>query len=109
MPIQMKYFREKAQEATQRPYYMDENGEKVEYDDYYYINDEEIKLEPMTQEEVDAVVDYIFSVNKCYYGNTDIANIISEEAAPYFNGQKSAQEAAKIIQSRAQIYVNERR
>ncbi|HBA49255.1 MAG TPA: hypothetical protein DCZ91_15965 [Lachnospiraceae bacterium] len=109
MPIQKKYFMEKAQEATQRPYYLDENGEKVEYDDYYYINDEEIKLEPMTQEEVDAVVEYILSVNKCYYGNTDISNIISEEIAPYFTGQKSAQEVAKIIQSRAQIYVDERR
>ena len=109
MPIQRKYFMEKAQEATQRPYYLDENGEKVEYDDYYYINDEEIKLEPMTQEEVDAVVDYILSVNKCYYGNTDIANIVSEETAPYFTGQKSAEEVAKIIQSRAQIYVDERR
>ena len=37
----------------------------------------------------------------------EIYSIISEEAAPYFAGQKSAEEVAKIIQSRIQIYVSE--
>ncbi len=109
MPIQKKYFLEAAQKATQKPYYMDENGEKVEYDDSYWINDEEIILEPLSQTEVDEVVNYIYSINKRYYGNTDVSNIVSEETASYFAGQKSAQEVAKVIQSRAQIYVNERR
>lgn len=109
MPIQKKYFLEEAQKATQKPYYTDENGEKVEYDDTYYMNGEEIILEPLSQEEVDRVVEYIFSINKCYYGNTDVTNIINEEIASYFDGQKSAQDVAKVIQSRAQIYVNEKR
>ena len=100
---------EAAQKATQKPYYMDENGEKVEYDDSYWINDEEIILEPLSQTEADEVVNYIYSINKRYYGNTDVSNIVSEETASYFAGQKSAQEVAKVIQSRAQIYVNERR
>lgn len=109
MPTQKKFFMEAAQKATERPYYMDENGEKQEYDDYYYMNGEEIKLDPLTQEQVDEVVNYIFSINKCYYGNADVANIINEEIPSYFAGQKSAQEVAKVIQSRAQIYVNEKR
>lgn len=33
--------------------------------------------------------------------------IISEEAAAYFSGDKTAQEAAEVIQRRAQIYLNE--
>jgi len=37
----------------------------------------------------------------------EIYSIISEEAAPYFAGQKSAGEVAKMIQSRIQIYVSE--
>ena len=37
----------------------------------------------------------------------EIYSIIGEEAAPYFAGQKSAAEVAKIIQSRIQIYVSE--
>ena len=34
-------------------------------------------------------------------------NIIMEEAAGYLEGQKTAQEVAKVIQSRAKIYVSE--
>ena len=34
-------------------------------------------------------------------------DIISEDVEGYFQGQKSAQDVAKIIQSRAQIYVDE--
>ena len=63
----------------------------------------------LTKEQVDSAVEYIYSINKCYYGNTDISNIIEEEIASYFSGQKSAQEVAKVIQSRAQIYVDEKR
>ena len=109
MPIQMKYFMEAAQEATQRPYYLDENGNKEEYDDYFYMDGEEIKLDPMSQEQVDELVNFIFSINKCYYGNSDITTIINEEMPSFFSGQKSAQEVAKIIQSRAQLFVNENR
>ena len=109
MPTQKKYFMESAQKATQKPYYTDENGEKIEYDETYYMNGEEIILEPLTQEQVDEAVNYIFSINKCYYGNTDVRNIVNEEIASFFSGQKSAQEVAKVIQSRAQIYVNEKR
>lgn len=109
LPVQKKYFLEKAQAATKRPYYLDENGNKVEYDDYFYMNNEEIKLDPLSQAQVDQLVNYIFSINKRYYGNTDIQNIITEECEPYFLGQKTAQEVVKIIQSKAQIYVDERR
>jgi hypothetical protein len=36
-------------------------------------------------------------------------NIITEEAANYFNGQKSLDETADIIQNRVTTYVNENR
>ena len=35
--------------------------------------------------------------------------IITEGAAPFFAGQRSAEEAAKLIQSKAVLYVNEQR
>ena len=52
---------------------------------------------------------FILSIDKCYYYNEDIINIVNEEMDAFFTGQKSAQEVAKIIQNRAQIYVNENR
>jgi len=53
--------------------------------------------------------DFICSINKPYSYDEDLMLIIEEEVAPYFEGQKSVQEVATIIQSRAQVYVNENR
>ena len=38
-----------------------------------------------------------------------ILQIIDEEAAAYFTGQKTAAEVAKVIQSRVRLYVDENR
>lgn len=94
-------------EGTQKPYWIDENGEKVEYDDTFYINGEEIVLPVMTQEEVDMVGAFIESVDKPAYMNQDVQNIIFEEVTAFFEGQKSAKAVAEIIQSRVKLYVNE--
>lgn len=109
MPVNKEMFLAKAQEATQRPYYLDENGEKIEYDDTMWINGESIPLPPMSQETVDQITTFIQSVNRVAYYNNDIQNIISEEVGPFFEGQKTAEEVANIIQNRVQIYVNESR
>ena len=41
--------------------------------------------------------------------DTSIINIVKEEAAAYFAGQKSAEEVTKLIQSKANIYINEQK
>lgn len=108
MPVLKSVFEEKAYEATKKPYYIDpETDEKVEYDDYYWINDEQIVLEPFTEKEVNDICNFIYSLNKRSYYNQNIINIVNEEAGSFFEGQKSAREVAQIIQSRVQIYVDE--
>ena len=107
LSIQKKYFKELAQKATERPYYLDENGNKVEYDESFYMNGESITLNPMTQEQVDELISVVESIHTPYYYNTDVINIINEEIPAFYSGQKSAQEVAQIIQSRAQIIVQE--
>lgn len=109
LPIQKKYFTEIAQEATRKPYYLDEDGNEVEYDYTYYMNGEELIIPPLTQEQLNKAIDFISSVDNSYYWNEDIINIINEEMDGFFTGQKTAEEVAKIIQSRAQIYVDENR
>ena len=42
-------------------------------------------------------------------GNYNVTDIITEEAAAYFAGQKSAEDVAKIIQNRVQNYLDENR
>ena len=55
----------------------------------------------------ECVTDFIKSLTLIYSSNQDVHNIINEEAAAYFKGQKTAQEVAEIIQSRVSIFVNE--
>lgn len=60
-----------------------------------------------TNEEI-ALVQELIKVSRATSStNDEIYKIITEEAAPYFEGQKSVDEVASVIQSRAQIYVSE--
>ena len=108
-PTNLKRYEELKKEAMQKPYYLDENGNKVEYDMTYYVGDVEIIIPPMTEEEVQEAEDFLFSLNQTSVYDEELLNIINEEAEAYFSGQKSAQEVSKIIQSRVKIYVNENR
>ena len=109
MPTIKSIFMEKAEEAMEKPYYLDENGDKVEYEETFELNGESIPLEPMSKEQKDQLVEFIQTVDSVIYYNEDIQNIVEEETASYFAGQKSVNEVVQIIQSRAQIYVDENR
>lgn len=106
MPIQRKFFMEMAQEATQKPYWVNEEGEKIEYDETFWMNGESIILPPMSQEQIDEAVAMIESITKHPYVNDDIMNIINEDMGAFFSDQKSAREVAEIIQNRVQLYVD---
>jgi ABC-type glycerol-3-phosphate transport system substrate-binding protein len=71
------------------------------------IDGQEIKMEPLTQAERDEAVSFITSVTEHISYNNQITNIIEEETAPYFEGQKIVEQVCDIIQSRVSIYVNE--
>ncbi len=110
-PIRKSALEKQFEEDMTPEYYENEEGEQVEtskttwgYDDF------QMEIMAATQEEVDAVKALITSADRLS-GNVDeqLANIISEEAEPFFKGQKSAADAAGVIQNRIQIYVNENR
>lgn len=109
LPVSKDAFMEKSKEALQKDYYIDENGEKVETEEYFEVNGESVEIMPLTQQQLDEIVTFIQSVTKRQYYNQDIQNIVTEEADAFFTGQKSAKDVAGIIQSRAQLYVNENR
>ncbi|MCD7836918.1 MAG: extracellular solute-binding protein, partial [Lachnospiraceae bacterium] len=109
IPVSRDAFDAWAASGMEKPYYIDADGEKHEYDNTFYMNNEEIILPVLTQEQIDQITEYIETVNKPVYYNDDVSNIVSEEAAAYFSGQKTAEEVAAVIQSRVQIYVNENR
>lgn len=108
MPTLKKYYDEKAKESMERSYYINEKGEKEYYDDSYFVGDKEIKLDPLKQEEVDLVNDYILGITKLTSGyDPDIYDICKEELDAYFAGDKSVDDALKMIQNRVSILISE--
>lgn len=84
-----------------------ENGELVPEQNLYYIADEEIEVSPLTQAEADELIAYLKTVSSISKDDEDLNTIINEEASSYFSGVKSAEETAKMIQSRVSIYLSE--
>lgn len=108
-PLSVKYLDIMAEKATRRPTYTNEEGEEVETDDYIYIDGMEVKLDPMTKEEADRFKEELYGFRQVYSYDENLIQIVQEETAAYFSGQKSAKDVSHIVQSRAQIYVNENR
>jgi hypothetical protein len=63
----------------------------------------------LTRAEADAVDALIASTTQIYADYSEVMGIVSEEAANYFAGRKTAEETAKLVQSRVQIYISESR
>ena len=61
----------------------------------------------LTDEDINFVKDYLDTITSSITYDQQMISMITEEAMPYFDGQKTAADAAKIIQSRVSIYVNE--
>ncbi len=64
----------------------------------------------VTGEEIDAILNLIPEATPYFnVENSEVLNIINEEAASYYSGQKEVEDVTDIIQNRIQIYVNENR
>lgn len=72
------------------------------------VNDDgSISIYAMTQEQTDQILDLINAITAVYGYDESILNIISDEAAAYFAGEKSLDDTANMIQSRVNLYVAE--
>ena len=108
LPSLVSAFEKKAEESMSKPYYLDENGKKVEYDNTYFINGKEINVKPLTKEQKDFVVDYIKKADRVTGGfSDDVREIVVEEVTKYFKGEADSQQAIDKIQSRVGILISE--
>lgn len=108
-PVMKSMIEKMEKEATELPYWIDDDGNKQTYTPSYYINGVNVDIDPMNQEEAQEFTAFLESVTMVQQSDTSLNNIVSEEAEAYFSGQKTAKEVADIIQSRAQIYISENR
>ncbi len=90
---------------------LDQNGEKIQVSrGTYGMADGSTKyVYALTQEQADKLLDVIMTTTKVADESDSIFDIVNEQAQAFFAGQKSAEEVARLIQSKANIYVNEQR
>lgn len=108
LPVNKKIFLEKAEKLTEHMVRIDENGTEVESDDTLYYHGEDVPVMPMTQSQLEQFVAYVESVKGTSFADEEILRIIGEEMEAFFAGDKTAEESAKLIQNRVQLYMNER-
>lgn len=109
-PAKLSALEKKAENAKERPYWEnEETGEKEYYDNTYWNGTESINIGVNTDEDNERMMNFIKSITATSNYDTKIQDIITEESAPYFSGQKTAAQAAEIIQNRVANYIAENR
>lgn len=109
-PAIEKYLTEKIN-AEKEPTMLDTGGDEPENFDFWATDDMKTDrhyYDPFTDEEAEKYSDFIHEAAKHrYYFDNIVYNIIDEELEFYFEGERSAEDTAKIIQDRISIYLSE--
>ncbi|MEE3393510.1 MAG: extracellular solute-binding protein [Lachnospiraceae bacterium] len=100
---------EKLFTATKK--YKASNGQEIEpYANTYSIDDKTtVNIKPVSEEQAARFKSIIENTKSMQASDTDVTKIISDEAAAYFNDDKSVDDVIDIIQNRVSNYVNENR
>ena len=90
-------------------YVLDENGNRIVMNQYSYEWYEGVVIDqhPVTREEADQIMELLDTTTKVLDFDQSIYDIVNEESAAFFAGQKSAQEVARLVQSKVMLYVGE--
>ncbi|MCI8750407.1 MAG: extracellular solute-binding protein [Lachnospiraceae bacterium] len=111
-PVRKDVLEKKIEYAMATKAYKDDDGTQVTpiTDSTYSMDDFTVELKPYTKAHMDlfrSIVDRIGKENNYDTYFNDISEIINEESKAFFAGDKTAEETAKILQSRVKIYVSE--
>jgi len=111
--LNKEMFERNKYEATANPYHYDyETGEKIidERPGYCMDNGYEFKFTNATQAEVERLHEYINGIDriKTYY-DPNVLRALNEEVLLCWNGTKTAEETARDVQNRVQLFMNERK
>ena len=110
IPTRKDVFEEYLRKYTTTEVYEDNYGKKI-----YPLEGEtgygeiSLTLKPFSKKEEAQFRDIISRADKTVYYNKYLTAIVQEEATHYFNGDKSVDETAELIQNRLTIYINESR
>ena len=104
-PVQKSVLTKLWEEALQKPYTTDD-----EYTKNIGYESRGIYYEPRKMKEEEAAIFWEMLNNPLYnYFYNSIGEIVEEETQPFFDGKKTAEEVAKIIDNRVQLYLDEKK
>jgi len=63
----------------------------------------------MTEKEAEAIREIVYNARMSHHFNETIAAIVEENSKDFFNGIRSAEDTARIMQNRIQTFLNEQR
>lgn len=123
LPLNKAAFQKKLDKAMEVEYEKDEdgneildaNGEKIPAAKFQMgmSSGEDgvmtLTLYAVTQEQADKLMEVINGASKTINMDLSIYNIVREEAAAFFAGQKSAEDVAHLVQSKVNLYISEQR
>ena len=92
-------------------YILDENGEKIEISrGGWGWGSLTVDFYALTQAEADQILELIDTTVRVQDESSDeLMQIITQDTAPYFAGQKSLDDVVRQLQSKMNIYINEQR
>jgi len=117
-PVRRDALEKKAQTATEPQYFtdmdgnvlLDENGERQKMAIWSYWDGTSYReVYACSEQQVQAVLDVLTNTDCILDANDAVYDIVAEQANAFYARQKSAEEVARLIQSKANIYVNEQR
>lgn len=108
LPIHQKALLHKIEEAKNIQY-KEVAGEKIPIvKELYFEGEDSVQIDCITREDADTLLTLIKSVSTNSNIDYSLYNIILEEVQPFFNGDKSLEETAKVIQSKLLIAMAEK-
>jgi ABC-type glycerol-3-phosphate transport system substrate-binding protein len=78
-------------------------GMSIGSEDFHVFGEDLI----LSQEDVDILRDFVDSITRMHNDDVALWRIVREGAQDFFSGRTSAQDAARVIQNRASIYLSE--
>ena len=119
LPINKEAFDKKLQEVMKAQYQkdaegnyvLDENGEKIEISrgGIGMADGSVHEIYALTQAQADKLLEVINTTTRVVNTDNSLIQIATEEAQAFFAGQKTAEEVARLTQSKVNIFVNEQR
>lgn len=94
-------------------YALDKDGQQIEEIKTFFLRGDPMTmvvymLAP-TQEHYDRLMELYNATDRVYDYDITIRDIVIEMTGPFFAGDKSAEETAKLVQGRVQLYLDEQR